>query len=69
MIRKSVQQFSEKDHAQSRIQSAMTIHPDLVALWDPPVCQRKRERQWSGFDVRYQPRAFFIFTRSRHAGW
>jgi hypothetical protein len=40
MIRKSVQRFSlatnakrlRGDHAPTRIQSAMTIHPDLIAL-------------------------------------
>src|SRR5215472_1718864 len=33
MVRKSVKRFSEKDHAQSRIWSAMAIHPNPIALW------------------------------------
>jgi len=32
MIRKSGDLFSEKDHAQSEDQSAMTIHSNLIAL-------------------------------------
>jgi hypothetical protein len=33
MIRKSVQRSSEKIMRKTRIQSAMRIHPDLIALW------------------------------------
>src|SRR5436190_10677048 len=32
MIRKSMQRFSDKNHAQNKDQSAMTIHPNLNEL-------------------------------------
>jgi hypothetical protein len=32
MIRKSAKRFSEKDHAQTTIQSAMAIQPNPIAL-------------------------------------
>jgi len=35
MIRKSVKRLSEKDHAQTTTKSAMTVHPNLIALWSP----------------------------------
>jgi hypothetical protein len=34
MIRKSVERFFRKDHAQAKSQSAMMIHPQIVALGD-----------------------------------